>query len=326
MIGKIMTGKSFGGCIRYTVGKKDAVILDASGTRTGQLSHIIADFNMQRKSNPGLGMAVGHIALSWSNKDIDLLSDEKMIQLTEEYLQRMKILNTQYLIVRHYDGSNPHLHLIYNRVDNKGKTIPDSFQKQRNVKVCKDMTLKHNFFMAQGKETVNRERLTGADKVKYEMYDAIKRASDKAINMDQMHRLILKEGITMHYKYRSGTNELQGISFSKGDFKFKGSEIDRSFSYGNLNKAFEERAHAVKEQLFIHSSEDSYQWDAEHLEDNGQEYDDDEPEYHYTGEQGQTESYKPASASQQGIVVPGIAITPDPEPKKKKKRGYGYGR
>jgi len=39
----------------------------------------------------------------------------------------------------------------------------------------------------------------------------------------------------MEYKMRSGTNEVQGISFEKEGFKMKGSAIDRSFSYGNLN-------------------------------------------------------------------------------------------
>jgi len=33
MIGKPITGKSFGGCVRYVVDKKDAVILEANGVR-----------------------------------------------------------------------------------------------------------------------------------------------------------------------------------------------------------------------------------------------------------------------------------------------------
>ena len=327
-----MIGKNFGGCIRYAVGKKDAVILDANGIRTDELSHIIADFNMQRKSNPALGMAVSHIALSWSSNDLALLSDEKMVQITKEYLQRMNILDTQYLVVRHYDGSNPHLHLIYNRVNNEGKTIPDNFQKQRNVKVCKELTLKYNFYIAQGKETVNRERLTGADKVKYALYDAIKNASANAASMDELQKLLVREGISLQYKYKSGTKEIQGISFSKGEFKFKGSEIDRSFSYANLNKAFVEKTNAVKETQFQYTTEDPYQWQSEQEEVNDQDYDHDEPEfeypdeYSYSEEMGQTQNFKPSLADQLRMRIQGIAITPDPEPKKKKKRGYGYGR
>jgi len=46
-----------------------------------------------------------------------------------------------------------------------------------------------------------------------------------------------KLGIDVQYKYRSGTEEKQGISFSLGQQCFKGSKVDRNFSFGNLEKA-----------------------------------------------------------------------------------------
>ena len=253
MIGKIMIGKSFAGCIRYAVSKKDAVILAADGIRIDQLGHIIADFDMQRKSNPGLGMAVGHIALSWSSNDLSLLTDEKMVLVAEEYLVRRKILDTQYLIVRHHDSNNPHVHLIYNRVNNEGKTIPDNFMKSRNVKVCKELTAKHGFFLSAGKENVNEKRLTGADKLKYELYHAIKVTSNKVTSLDELQKQLGTQGITLHYKYKSGTSEIQGISFSKGDYKFKGSEIDRSLSYANLSKTIAAQNSQVRETIFANT-------------------------------------------------------------------------
>lgn len=84
----MITGKSFGGCIRYVVQKHDAVILDAAGVRMQQVNQIINDFNLQRKYNPNLGKAVGHIALSWSINDISKLNDEVMVNLAKEYLQK----------------------------------------------------------------------------------------------------------------------------------------------------------------------------------------------------------------------------------------------
>ena len=141
MIGKVITGKSFGGCIRYVVQKHDALILDAVGIRIQQVNQIVNDFNLQRKYNPNLGKAVGHIALSWSVNDAANLTDEVMVTLAKEYLQKMKIQDTQYLIVKHRDKDHPHLHIVYNRVNNEGKTISDNFQKQRNVKVSRDIKL-----------------------------------------------------------------------------------------------------------------------------------------------------------------------------------------
>jgi hypothetical protein len=243
MIGKIpKPGKSFGGCIEYNVLKKEAAILYADGVRIDKIAHTIADFNMQRKMNPGLGQAVGHISLSWSPDDKDKLNDEKMVSIAKEYLQRMKIQDTQLLIVKHKDRAHPHIHIVYNRVGNEGKTIPDKFQRLNNIKISKELTLKHGMHIGQGKEKVNRQQLKGIDKLKYELYDTIKKVSQKVTRMAELKQELLKQGIGMQFKYKSGTLEKQGISFSKGDYKFKGSEIDRSLSYGRLNKQIEQQA------------------------------------------------------------------------------------
>ncbi|MET3981261.1 hypothetical protein ABIB62_003661 [Mucilaginibacter sp. UYP25] len=241
MIGKVITGRSFGGCIRYVVQKHDAVVLDAAGVRMQQVNQIINDFNLQRKYNPNLGKAVGHIALSWSVNDAAKLNDDVMVTLAKEYLQKMKIQDTQYLIVKHRDKDHPHIHIVYNRVSNNGKTISDNFQKQRNVQVAKELTLKHGLYLSSGKERVNRQQLKGEDKIKYELFDAIKTASKKVKNIKDLKQVLAKQGIATHLKFKSGTTEVQGISFSKGEYKFKGSEIDRSLSYAKLNQDIEQQ-------------------------------------------------------------------------------------
>jgi len=257
MIGKIpKPGKSFGGCIEYNVLKKDAAILFADGVRIEKIAQTIADFNMQRKMNPGLGQAVGHIALSWSPEDKDKLDDENMVSIAQEYLQKMKIMNTQVLIVSHKDRAHPHLHIVYNRVNNEGKTISDRFQHLKNIKVSKELTLKYGMHMGQGKEKVDRQQLKGIDKLKYELHDAINTASKKVNNMGELKQVLAKQGIGMQFKYRSGTLEIQGISFSKGDYKFKGSEIDRSLSYSKLSQAIEQNvmqneSERVRHQQFV---------------------------------------------------------------------------
>jgi hypothetical protein len=249
MIGKIpKPGKSFGGCIEYNILKKDAAILYSDGVRIDKIAHTIDDFNMQRKMNPGLGQAVGHIALSWSPEDKERLSDEKMVSIANEYLQKMKIQNTQVLIVKHNDREHPHIHIVYNRVNNNGKTIADNFQHLKNIKVSKELTLKYGMQMGQGKQKVNRPQLKGIDRLKYELHDTIKATVKKVSNMVQLKHELAKQGIGMQFKYKSGTLEIQGLSFSKGNYKFKGSEIDRSLSYGKLSKAIKEQVQQQQSQ------------------------------------------------------------------------------
>jgi len=253
MIGKIpKPGKSFKGLLEYNLMRNEATILDADGIRIDNIAHTINDFNMQRKMNPNLGQAVGHIALSWSENDKEKLNDDVMKTVAQEYLQKMKILDTQVLIVRHQDKGHPHLHIIYNRVDNKGKTIPDNFQHIKNIKVAKELTLKYGFILAENKKQVNRQQLKGADKVKYELFDTINALSRQVKTLDELKQELAKKGIGMIYKYRSGTNEVQGISFSKGEYKFKGSEIDRSLSYGRLSQAIEQNVKQQEEEQARH--------------------------------------------------------------------------
>ncbi|MFD3000313.1 relaxase/mobilization nuclease domain-containing protein [Pontibacter toksunensis] len=260
MIGKVTSGKSFAGCVRYVVQKEGALVLEANGIRTDTVSAMVTDFNLQRSMNPELGKAVGHIALSWSVHDRPKLNGQVMAERAREYLEKMQIRDTQYLIVEHRDRKHPHLHIVYNRVDFQGRTITDKLQRHRNAEVCREMTLRHGYYLAPGKEQVNRLRLKGADKARYELHDAIEIALGKARNWQEMERLLQTKGVTLHYKYRRGTDQVQGISFCEGNISFRGSRIDRSLSYGAISKQLElnrqqERlsAHVLKPQPKRHA-------------------------------------------------------------------------
>lgn len=231
-----MTGKSFGGVVRYNLQKDDARVLFVRGTRMDSIQSIIDDFNLQRKMNKDLGKAVGHIALSWSAYDRNKLTPEIMVERAQEYMRLMDIKNTQYIIVQHNDKPHPHLHIVYNRVSDTGKTISDQFQKQRNHRIAKDLTIKYGYFIADNKNEVNREQLKGADSLKYQLYDTITRELKHARNWQQLEVALNDKGISTIYKYKSGSTEVQGVSFSKDEIQFKGSQIDRSLSYGNINK------------------------------------------------------------------------------------------
>ncbi|WP_299760928.1 relaxase/mobilization nuclease domain-containing protein [uncultured Pontibacter sp.] len=247
MIGKVMTGKSFSGCVRYVVLKSEATVLDSDGIRTDTVASMVADFNLQRKLNPELEKAVGHIALNWSVQDKAKLSPQAMAQRAREYMEKMQIQNTQYLIVLHRDREHPHVHIVYNRVSYEGKTITDKFQRRRNAKVCRELTERHGYYLAPGKGQVNRHRLKGADKAKYELHDAIRQVLSKVNTWQELESLLRGKGISIDYKYKRGTEQVQGISFRLGELSFKGSSIDRSLSYGAISKQLEQ--HRQQAQL-----------------------------------------------------------------------------
>ncbi|MFR4025552.1 MAG: relaxase/mobilization nuclease domain-containing protein [Alistipes indistinctus] len=57
-----------------------------------------------------------------------------MTQIAREYMEKMNVCDTQYILVRHTDREHPHCHLVYNRVDNRGKAIPDGNDRYRSRK------------------------------------------------------------------------------------------------------------------------------------------------------------------------------------------------
>lgn len=193
---------------------------------------------MQTGMNPDLKKPVGHIALSYSPVDAPKLTDEKMIQLAQEYMHEMKITDTQYIIVRHQDREHPHVHIVFNRIGNNGKTISDRNDMYRNEQVCKKLKAKHGLYFAGGKEQVKQHRLKEPDKSKYEIYTALKNEIGQSRNWQQLQERLAEMGITIQFKYKGQTDEIQGVSFSKGEYTFKGSEIDRSFSFSKLDKCF----------------------------------------------------------------------------------------
>ena len=238
MIGKIKKGSGFKGCVNYVLGKEQAALLHADGVLTESRGDIIRSFYMQTGMNPDLKKPVGHIALSYSAVDAPKLTDEKMIQLAQEYMREMKITDTQYIIVRHQDREHPHVHIVFNRIDNNGKTISDRNDMYRNEQVCKKLKTKHGLYFAGGKEQVKQHRLKEPDKSKYEIYTAVKNEIGKFKNWRQLQERLAEKGITVRFKYKGQTGEIQGVSFSKGEYTFKGSEIDRNFSFSKLDKCF----------------------------------------------------------------------------------------
>ena len=237
MIGKIISGSSFSGTVGYVM-KEKSRILEAEGVVPPDAKRMAEDFKDQTLLNPRLKNTIGHISLSFSPKDAPRMTDALMTQIAKEYMQKMGITDTQYLLVRHLDQPHPHCHLVYNRVGNNGQTISDKNIKIRSAKVCRELTEKCGLYLAPGKDDVRRERLREPDKTRYEIYDAIKGCLPRCAGWKGLEKQLEKQGIGVRYKYCGNTDRKQGVLFSKNGFEFSGSKIDRAFSFTKLDRHF----------------------------------------------------------------------------------------
>jgi hypothetical protein len=245
MIAKNIKVKTFKGCVSYVM-NDTAQLLEAEGVLATSTLDIIRCFAMQRSGRKEIKQPVGHIPLSFAPEDRERMTDDFMVQLAKEYMQEMGIKDTQYIIVRHHNTDNEHLHIVYNRIDNNLKLISVNHDYKRNIKVCKKLKDKYNLTYGEGKDRVRREKLNSPDKVKYYIYDAIKAILPDCKNLADLRFGLKNFGIEIEYKYKRTTFETEGISFRYNNISFKGSQVDRKYSYGNLKKTIENNLEEMK--------------------------------------------------------------------------------
>lgn len=238
MISKVIKpGKYFAGACRYLCANREgAEVILAEGVRDFDHALMAADFESQRQLNPDLKSPVQHIILSWCvGEQID---NDLMSEIALEYLKRIKVDNTQFVVIRHNDRDNPHAHILFNRINNGGKTIKDNFLGLRGKKIAQQLTQEYGLTPAIKKDLqrTRMERMNSYDATRYEIFQAIKQLLPKCKTIDELKVQLEKKKIGMVYKYKGQTKEVQGVSFVKGEFKYKGSEIDRAFSYSKLAK------------------------------------------------------------------------------------------
>ena len=258
MIAKITTGGDFAGAVEYILDpKKAAELLIGEGVRLKNTNSIRKSFVAQTELNSRVTKPVGHISLDFSVQDRAKLNNEFLLKIADDYLNKMGIVNTQFIIARHYDKKHPHIHIVFNRVNNLGKTISNKNDRYRSEKICKELTRKNDLYFAKGKENVKVHWLKEPDKTKYEIYYSLKELVPKCKDMDELEAKLKKEGITLHYKYRGNTNVVQGISFIKNNLRFNGSKVDREFSYSKIKYRLDQNK--VQEYFkVIQNSSDDY--------------------------------------------------------------------
>ena len=250
MIAKIIKGSNFKGVVNYILDKeKDARILVCDGLFAENKETIAGSFDAQARMNPRVTKPVGHIALAFSKEDEQRLTDRVMAGIALEYLKKIGITDTQILIVRHFDKEHPHVHIAFNRIANNGRTISDRNERIRSTSICKELTRKYGLYLANGKEQVKRHRLKEPDKTKYELYSILKSEVSRCGNWNMLIANLEKQGVEVRFKYKGGSDMVQGVVFSKNGYPFSGSKIDRRFSHSKIDSALNAKRHEERRRI-----------------------------------------------------------------------------
>ena len=209
-------------------------LIDSDSVFGNDYRRIVHSFDIGASLNRRISKPIGHISVSFDKADLPRLTDDFMVQLAKEYIERMGIRDTQYIIVRHLETSSPHFHIVYNRVNLHGKAIDESNNFDKSRDATKAIKLKYGLTFSPNKKLYEDAIAEMKSKIQATMY--------RCKSWDEFRRRLTPAGITVEFYNDRDTGKPQGIRFSDGEFTFNGSKIDRAFSYKRLDKFFAKNA------------------------------------------------------------------------------------
>ncbi len=237
MIGQVFIGKSFGGVVRYVLEKDQAQVLDECGIRSSNAILATQDFNAIRIQKPNIKNAVWHTSISFAYDD--KLSEEKMTSIGKDYLRKMGLNDNQYLMVRHHDTLHNHIHIISNRIGFDGKLKSDKWCKNRTARICDILEEKYGLTIAR-RQGIKNQKTNDKVPIKKQIKSEVKAAIAASLargtsTFEQLFKDLKRKGIEASF-HSQKTGRINGISFRHRGINFKGTSIDRSFSFGKLAK------------------------------------------------------------------------------------------
>ena len=237
MMAKLRSGQGFAGLVDYAndLKDKDTKIIASEGVDLTSNKSIVASFSLQAKSRPSLKNFVGHISLSFAPEDTPKMTDKLMSEITKEYMRRMGIVNTQFVVCRHHDKPHAHVHIVYNRVDNDGNAITGDQGFRKSARITQALTREYGLTFGKGKKKVNRHRLKGKDAVKYRIYDTVNDALKVCIDWKELKEYLSEKGITLDITSKTD-GRIKGVVFTCDNISFGGYRIDRSMTYRSLDR------------------------------------------------------------------------------------------
>ena len=172
--------------------------------------------------------------LSPTIKDGQRLKNKDLEKIVSKFMEQMKLKDLQAIAFVHRDKSHTHVHLYVNRIDFRGNAYNDSFVGKRSQYAA---------------EIVAEElKLTTVKQVQFEREFDTRRIRSE---MKRRHELTLKQDRPRSFsEYVKGMaskditvtptinkqGSLQGFRFKFNGHDFKGSEVHRTMSLGNIGK------------------------------------------------------------------------------------------
>ena len=234
MIGKIVLGKSFRGCIRYVLENKlDPATKSISINRAelisfnlcfGDKKELIEQFNDVRFLNPKLSKPVMHVIVSLSPGEKP--DNATLLAMVEDSAKELGFEKNQFIAVTHNDTDHLHLHIVVNRVGFDGKTLSDSNNYKKIAAYCRKMEVKYNL-----KQVLSPRAFLSKEMAVTPRLDSRKEAMKTDIRISLLKSKTFSEFVSLMKQKNYEVIKGRGVAFRDQKKMYaKGSELGYSLS------------------------------------------------------------------------------------------------
>lgn len=214
--------------------EKNAEVIFSQNLVGNDPKEISKEFQRIQELNHNCNRNTLSFVLSPTIEDGKLLRKEEMEKLVKDFLIELKLGERQAIAFVHRDKDHTHIHLYVNRIDFEGKAYNDSFigkQSQRAAEKVAEINGLTTVKQVQHEISFNTSELRKEIHRRHEL--TLKHMQPK--NLKEYVEGMRSNGVKMEPSInRQG--ELQGYRYHFDGQSFKGSEVHRSMSLGNLGK------------------------------------------------------------------------------------------
>lgn len=266
MLAKISSGKSVFGVLAYNkikVEDHQAKVLYSqkmfdSPDGTFSIRDCMDSFTPYLVMNNRTEKIVFHASLNPDPKDN--LSDERLSEIAQRYMEKLGYGNQPYIVFKHTDIDRTHAHIVSLRIDEAGRKINDSYEVARSMKICKE--LEQEFDLVPLKKG-QRESEAPTKKIDYKAGDIKHQIGNVAKSvMNHFYFQSFGEYRTLLEQFNITVEEVkgeykgkpyQGLVYSVLDDKgektgvpVKSSKFGKPVGYNAMLKHFEQSRNAIE--------------------------------------------------------------------------------
>lgn len=249
MKSKVKRGKGFKGCVSYVFDTKnkhnEKPDLIASNMSSKSHEDFIKEFIAVRECRTDIERPVWHTSLSLPKGET--LTDKEWRAVAESYLTKMgfDIDNHQYLIVRHKNTDQDHIHIVANRIGLDGSVWHGQREAFKSIEACQEVEKEFLLSRTQGlrgsrknvsmpsQNEIEQAIRTGEKPVRVVLQNALQAALCDKPDLQSFITRLQAVGIEPRFNV-ADTGNVAGVSFSVKDVAFKGSALGKKFSWNTI--------------------------------------------------------------------------------------------